>query len=264
MNNTKKRINNKKKTKRQKFIHKNRLIGGVGGDSSLYNRGANEIMNQIKKEHNINLNLGNLPFFKTTKFVAEGLLLKGIEHIGTIFNINFSDSADVSKKLQQIKIALADPRNKEKIREIFSEAAKVGVIALEAADPFIQPLVNKSIKVGSEALSKIGESAVKIGLNTAEEIPILGVVIGIIRSLSNAGEAFFAVTNAASEMLTISSDSLNGAKQNYERLMKEKTQGLNRINQSVNTFQQPFNKPNLLSMSNKLPGFRGGFRRLIF
>jgi hypothetical protein len=228
--------NNKSKT--------NRLL--LGGKLSKVNNANtyDSVMDEVKKERNTSFNLGNLPIFKKTTDLAEGLVLKGIEHIGKMFDINLSESDDVSDKLNKIKIALADPKNKEKIREIFSEAVVLGAIAVEAASPFIQPLVSKTIEVGSDAVAKIGKSVVKIGLNTAEEIPILGVIIAIIRSLSNAGEAFLATTNAASQIVTASSDSINAATKNFDTLMKEKMQGLNRINGSLNEFQNPIKMKN--------------------
>jgi hypothetical protein len=239
-----------RKTKRANKNHKyprykNRLIGGY---SSLSNdNNANEIMNEVKKERKFNIaSLGNFPMFKKTGELVEGLTLKGVERLASLLGINLSDSRSVNEKLGQIKLALSDPKNKEKIKEIVSEAAKVGAVAVEAASPFIQPLVNKTIAVGTESMSKIGESAVKIALNTAEEIPVAGVVIGTVRSLSNAGEAMAAASSAASEVVTASSDTINAATKNFERLMKEKMNSVNRINDSLNKFQQPFNgQPNM-------------------
>jgi len=219
--------------------YKNRLTGGnvLSNDNS-----ASQIMNEVKNERKFNIDsLGNFPLFKKTGELAEGLTLKGVERVGSLMGINLSDSRSINEKLDQIKLALSDPKNKEKIKEILGEAAKVGAVAVEAARPFIQPLVNKSIAVGTEAMSKIGESAVKIGLNTAEEIPVAGVVIGTVRSLSNVGEALAAATSAASAVVTASSDTINAATKNFERLMKEKINSVNRINESVNKFKQPFN-----------------------
>ena len=231
--NYKQKYNKNNKSKTNKLLFGGKL--SKVNDANTYD----SVMDEVKKERNIGFNLGNLPIFKKTTDLAEGLLLKGIEHIGKMFDINLSESDDVSDKLNKIKIALADPKNKEKIREIFSEAVVLGTIAVEAASPFLQPLVNKTLEVGSDAVTKIGKSLVKIGLNTVEEIPILGVVISIIRSLSNAGEAFLATTNAASQIVTASSDSINAATKNFDRLMKEKMQGLNRINGSLSEFQRP-------------------------
>jgi hypothetical protein len=234
------KMTNKKYNKNHRYTrYKNRLMGG----NSLSNdNNANQIMNEVKKERKFDIpSLGNIPIFKKTGELAEGLTLKGVERMGTLLGINLSDSRSVNEKLDQIKLALSDPKNKEKIKEVVGEAAKLGSVAVEAASPFIQPLVNKSIAVGTEAISKIGESAVKIALNTATEIPIAGIVVGTVRSLSNAGEALAAASSAASEVVTASSDTINAATKNFERLMKEKMNSVNRINESVNKFQQPFN-----------------------
>ena len=270
MTTSKKRMNNKKKTrknnynkrktKRNKFIRKTRLIGG--DESSINDRNANEIMNEVKKERELNFNLGDLPVLKKSRELVEGLAIKGIEHIGLLLGVDLSNSQDINEKLEKIRIAFADPKNKEKVREIVSEAAEVGNVALEAALPFIKPLVDKTVDVGREALSKLGESAVKIGLNTAEEIPGVGVVLGTVRSLSDAGEAMVAASNAASEVVTTTSDSINAATKNFERLMKEKMQGLNRINDSVSKFQKPFTRDQLMSLApNQIQNLRGGSRR---
>jgi hypothetical protein len=248
---------NNKKTKCHKHryykYYKNRLIGG----NDLSNdKTANEIMNEVKNERKLKFpSLGNLSTFKTDNFpvlkktreLVEGLTVKGVDHLAILLGVDFSNSQSISNKLEQIKAAINDPKNKEKVREIVNEAAQVGAVAIEAAEPFIKPLVDKTTELSNEALSKIGESAVKIGLNTVEEIPGVGVVLGTVRSLSDAGEAFLAASNAANEVITTTSDSINAATKNFERLMKEKMNGLNRINDSVNKFQQPFD------MSKKIP-----------
>jgi hypothetical protein len=247
---------NNKKTKCHKYRHyKNRL---VGGNDLSNDKTANEIMNEVKNERKMKFaSLGNLststfktdnfPILKKTTDLLEGLTIKGLDHLAILLGVDFSNSQSISNKLEQIKAAINDPKNKEKVREIVNEAAQVGAVAIEAAEPFIKPLVDKTTELGNEALSKIGESAVKIGLNTAEEIPGVGVVLGTVRSLSDAGEAFLAASNAANEVITTTSDSINAATKNFERLMKEKMDGLNRINDSVNKFQQPFD------MSKKIP-----------
>jgi len=236
------KMTNKKYNKNHKYTrYKNKNILN-GGDSLSNNNNASQIMNEVKKERKFNIaSLGNIPMFKKTSELAEGLTIKGIEHLGILLGVDLSNSQSINEKLVQIKIALADPKNKEKIKEIVSEAAKVGAVAIEAASPFIKPLVDKTVEIGGDALTKMSEAAVKIGLNTAEEIPGVGVVIGTVRSLSNAGEAFAAATNAASEVVTTTSDSINAATKNFERLMKEKMNSVNRINDSLNKFQQPFN-----------------------
>ena len=229
---------------------------------------SNEIMDEVKSKHD--LSLGNSILVQKASLLAEGIAIKTIEAIGNLLGIDLSDTQDISGNLDRIKAALANPENREKIREIIGQLSEILAVALEAASPFIQPLIDKTFDVGANALSKMGESAVKIGLNTAEEIPGVGVLIGTIRSLSNALEAFLSTANAGEEIITTASDSVNAAFQNFNKLTKEKEASLNRIQNSVNNFQMPqYNMPQLNTQYKmpqfpsstpqmKIPSYRGG------
>jgi hypothetical protein len=254
-NKTKKNFHKRFKKRHSKKITFKLYVGG-DDENNKQNKEepinqSTEIMDEVKKEREFNL--GDSEILDKTSELAEGVAVKSIEGVGNLLGVDLSNPENTGEKLEEIKTALSDPKNKEKVKEIISEAADVGAVAIEAASPFITPLVEKSIDVGSNALSKMGESAVKIGLNTAEEIPGVGVLIGTMRSLSNAGEAVMAATNAAGEVVTASSDSINAATKNFERLMKEKQNSLNRINESVNKFTSPLNisqSPQLENLSN--------------
>jgi len=269
-------------TKKYRDHSRNKKLS-IGGADLSNDQTASEIMNEVKNERKFNINnfsmpLANVPILKKTRELAEGLIIKGVDEIGLLLGVDLYSSQSIGDKLEEIKMVLADPKNKEKLKEIVSEAAKVGSVAIEAATPFIEPLLDKTVKLGRDAMTKISESAVKIGMNTAEEIPGVGVVIGTVRSLSDAGEAVLAASNAATEVITTTSDSINAATKNFERLMKEKMDGLNRISDSVNKFQQPFNRvkqmqipkmtnpmtniPNpMKNMTTPMPKISGGTRR---
>ena len=171
----------------------------------------------------LDLGLGDSEILKTTGELAEGVTVNTLEGIGELAGVDLSDPQLVEK-------------NKEKIVQMGKNAAEVGVIALEAAEPFAKPLIDKTVEAGGEALSKMGEAGVKVLLNTAEEIPGVGVVLGTVRSLSNIGEAAISSINAGSEVITTASDSLNAATKNFERLIKEKDEIANRTQDSVQQF----------------------------
>ena len=254
-----------KNTKKYGGYNNNNNNNNVVNQSTMPNEKSDsaEIMDEVKKEREFNL--AESPIVEKTGELAEGVAVKSIEGVGNLLGVDLSDTKNTGEKLDEIKTALSNPENKEKIREIVGEAAEVGSVAIESASPFIQPLVDKSIEVGSNALSKMGESAVKIGLNTAEEIPGVGVLIGSVRSLSNAGEAFLAASNAAAEIVTASSDSINATTKNFQEKMnkirKEKESSINRINSSLKNFQQPFNGQRLLQPQMQPQNLTGGKTR---
>jgi hypothetical protein len=268
-NKSKKRVSYKK-TKRRRYNPTMKLLGGYINNSINNNvdndMAPNEVLDEVKKEREFNL--ANSPILQKTGELAEGIAVKTIENIGLLLGIDLSNPQDINGNLDKIKLALADPETREKIKSIIGEISEILAIALEAAGPFIEPLMNKTFEMGTDALSQMGEAAVKIGLNTAEEIPGVGVLIGTIRSLSSAMEAFLAAANAGDEVITSSSDSINAALRNFKRLMKEKEYSLNRINNSVNNFQNNFQVPyNKYQIGNqlgnqfqapKIPVYRGG------
>lgn len=258
-NKTKKR--QYKKMKKRKY---NSTFKYMGGNLNNNTETSNELLNEVKKEHEFNLSAS--PILQKTSELAQGIALKTVENIGMLLGIDLSNPQDINGNLDKIKIALSDPETKEKIRAIIGQISEILGVAIEAASPFIEPLMNKTFEVGTEALSKMGESGVKIALNTAEEIPGVGVLIGTIRSLSNAMEAFLAGVNAGDEVITSSSDSINAAVRNFKQIMKDKQNSLNRISNSVNDFQLPYNQYQLNNQSQPMMQsqnqiYRGGKMR---
>lgn len=247
-NKTKKRLY--KKHKKRKYNSTIKYVGGIGNLNNSTET-SNELLNEVKKEHE--LNISTAPILQKMSELAEGVALKTIENIGMLLGVDLSNPQDVNGNLDKIKLALSNPETKEKIRSIVGQMSEILVVALEAASPFIEPLMNKTFEVGTDALSQMGESGVKIALNTAEEIPGVGVLIGTIRSLSSAMEAFLAGVNAGDEVITSSSDSINAAVRNFKQIMNDKQNSLNRINNSVNNFQNNFQLPyNKYQLGNQL------------
>lgn len=158
-----------------------------------------------------------------------------------MLGIDLSNSQTTSESLDKIKDALSNPANREKIKEIVGRLNDILLVALEAASPFIKKLIAKAFDEGGEAFSKFSEAAVKVALNTAEEIPGVGVLIGTIRTLSTAAEAALSGANSMNEFFTSAFDSANATVRNFKQIMKDKKDSLNRINTSVNNFQMPYN-----------------------
>ena len=168
--------------------------------------------------------------------VAREATATTLEGMGELAGVDLENPSEVGDKLDSINQSLTNPENRKKMEEIARNAAEVGAIALEAAEPFTKPLIDQTVEAGGHALSQMGEAGVKVLLNTAEEIPGVGVVLGTVRSLSNIGEAILSSINAGAEVITSSSDSLNAAVKNFDRLIQEKGDVLERTKQSIVDF----------------------------
>jgi hypothetical protein len=150
--------------------------------------------------------------------------------------IDVTNPQQATQALAAINHTLTDPQAVQQMKQTIATAAESGKEMLQAAEPLIDPLVDKTIEEGQKAASKIGEAAIKIGLNTAEEIPGVGVLIGTVRSLSNAGEALTAAADAAAEITHTAADTVEGTAQNWKRLQAEKAAAIARTQASMRQF----------------------------
>jgi hypothetical protein len=255
-NKTKKwRKNNKKRQTKKKYGGKSTDAVPKAEDTKPEvdnTERTDAIMAKIKDDHKISFpslvpemprtpdaDLGDSNFLEKTGQLAEGVTVNAIENTGALLGVDLSNPKETSEKLDDMKENMTSPENVEKMTEIVGEAAKVGAVALGAAEPFTDPLLKKSGEILEKSGSIIGKAGVNILLNTAEEIPGVGVVIGTVRSLSKIGEAGLAVVDATSEVVTTSSDSVNATTKNFNDLMQEKGDVLKRTDDSVKEFEEP-------------------------
>jgi ABC-type transporter Mla subunit MlaD len=180
--------------------------------------------------------------------LSEGLAIKTIDNTAEILGIDLNNSENFKEKLEDIKNVLGDPKNKELMKDVVSNFAEVGVVALEAAKPFTNDLIEEISDKLKVVGNEFGETGVKVALNTLEEIPGYGIIIGTVRSASNIGEAILASTNATAEVVTKTSDTINASLQNFDNLLKEKGDLIDRTTESINKFSE-----NMKSMPSSIP-----------
>ena len=176
---------------------------------------------------------------KQSTELVDGVAVNSVEKAGEMVGVDLSNPEETQEKLDEIKSALNDPKTQEKVKEIMGSAAELGGVAIEASKPFLDPLIETVTEKSGEVLSKAGETGVKVLLNTAEEIPGVGVVLGTIRTVSNIGEAIAATANASSEVVTTTSDTINAATKNFEQIMKEKENVVNRTRETISKYEDP-------------------------
>lgn len=259
-----KRIRTKKN---RRYRKKNRTfkIGGADADATAV---ADELKKKIEDEHSLSnllpdFGLGDSKVMDKVVDLSEGVALKTIDNTANILGVDLNNSEKFNEKLEDIKNVLDNPENKELIKDIAGEVSEIGVVALDAAKPFVNELITEvSDKLGVIG-NEFGETGVKVALNTLEEIPGAGVVIGTIRSASNIGEAILASSNATAEVVTKASDTLNASLQNFDNLLKEKGDVLARTTDSINKFSE-----NMKSMPSSInapkinaPAVVGGSRK---
>jgi hypothetical protein len=205
--------------------------------------GADDLKKTIEDQHSLSnflpdFNLGDSKIMGKIVELSEGLAMKTINSTAAVLDVDLNDSAEFKEKLEDIKNVLNDPRNKELMKEVIANFAQVGIVALDAAKPFINDLITEIFDKLKVVGNEFGETGVKVALNTLEEIPGYGIIIGTIRSASNIGEAILASSNATAEVVTKTSDTINASLQNFDNLLKEKGDLIDRTTESINKFSE--------------------------
>jgi len=152
---------------------------------------------------------------------ANNVASAAITGASNLLGVNLASKDSVNNALEkEIKI-LSDPETKEHIQEVIGEGAQVLATGLEAAQPAINQLVETTSEAVEKSAEKIGNAGINIALNTLEEVPMLGVLVGTIRSFDKAISAGQSVVNAGSEIITAESDAVNQITQNIAEATKK-------------------------------------------
>jgi len=131
------------------------------------------------------------------------------------------ETVDIAKDiLKKVDDELKDPEFVKEIADVTKEVSETASIILEASDPAINKMIDKTSEIATNAASKVGESAISIALNTAEAVPGVGAVIGLVRDIDKATIAGEAIVEAGLETVETVSDAIKetqeSVKENFE------------------------------------------------
>lgn len=161
------------------------------------------------------------PAVNLVSSTANNVASAAITGASSLLGVNLASKDSVNNALEkEIKI-LSDPETKEHIQEVVGEGAEILATSLEAAQPAINQMLETTTEAVEKSAEKIGNAGINIALNTLEEIPMLGVLVGTIRSVDKAIAAGQSVVNAGSEIVTASGDAVNQVTHNIEDATKK-------------------------------------------
>lgn len=161
------------------------------------------------------------PAVNLVSTTANNVASAAISGASDLLGVNLASKDSVNNALEKEIKVLSDPETKEHIQEVIGEGAQVLATGLEAAQPAINQLVETTTEAVEKSAEKIGNAGINIALNTLEEIPMLGVLVGTIRSVDKAIAAGQSVVNAGSEIVTAESDAINQITQNISDATKK-------------------------------------------
>jgi hypothetical protein len=142
---------------------------------------------------------------------AEQAAIYALEKLSSFLGTDLTNKDSVNEKLDEIKQIVSDPEIRQKL-----------MLIAVAAKPALQKFTEEIVEAVTKSADKIGQGAVKVILNTLEEIPGVGVLIGTARSADTIAQTFQSVGNTFAEVTMSASDAINETKQNMVNIMNTK------------------------------------------
>jgi hypothetical protein len=189
----------------------------------------------------------------TASNIASGVLNKA-NQVGAIIVDELNkkiESSDVKGTISQaigntVEIAkdiaeeanekLNDPELVQEMAELTKRASETAATLVEAADPAINKVIDQTSEIGEKMLSKVGDSAVNIALNTAEAVPGAGAAIGLLRDVDKMATAAEAVVEAGANTVTTIADGIAETEKALKEKMQEVQTIADRTQEGVNKF----------------------------
>jgi len=261
------KFNRKKQTKYKHSYHKiKNQTGGIKLFNTNPNPNPNPNPNQlIPSSNNINRytnpnknNVYNSYKNTTSPLESNNLIQRAYQNPDFFAKIAEVVKKGLSNVVQNMSNYVGiDPTNPNNFKDMLiaakntlentsnlQELAVIGSLVLEAATPFIQPLIDKIIFYGESAAEKIGKAIINVILNTMEEIPIYGILVGTIRTLNTIAVTIlssintsFLINQRIKEALEFTLNEFESLKRGYMiELQKQKAKSMNRIEDSIKKF----------------------------
>ena len=146
-------------------------------------------------------------------------------------------TVDIAKDvLEKTSEKLEDPQFQEDLKIAASNIADKASIVLDAADKPLNKLVDKSMEIGEKLGEKMASSAVKIGLDTAGMIPVVGEIVEGVRVVDDIAKAGFAVADAGAQTIKMSADTVTETLNAIQEKINQTENVLDRTTGSVTDF----------------------------
>ena len=194
--------------------------------------------------------------------------------VGASLNEAATETAQVGVNLlENFNKSLSTPELKEQTKLGFDTAAQYADIVVKSMDKPINNAVDELNEAGTKAASGAITGAIKVGANAMSAVPYLGAVISMGKIVNDVSKAAGDVSEAASDATSTVSKIVEETSKNIDKGLdeldeKEKTStfkpdetfkklnkdGLNvsnRVNKSIDQFENPINSAPVLSGGKK-------------
>ena len=199
-------------------INHSGLLGILEQAANIFKMGANIVVNKGTKMLNLDLSQLNDS--------SSSLSNDEIKQI-------------LKKKIDQLNQLLEDPELQNQLTELARTIGEKGGVIIEAASPPIKRALFKLIEIATSGGIRLGQSMIKLILDLAGTIPVMGEVIEGIRVLDDIVKAFQATQVAYLEAYISNMDTITETIRRYKELFNKSTSQIIPQSSTENKTEQP-------------------------
>jgi len=231
-----------------------------GGDVNNIEK-AEQILQNVQQQSNkfnipsidnVTNSITNSRIARLTDRLIDVIVARIITSLGDIIGVDFSDKNDVMSKLDLIKQKVTDPDTVQKLTDDISDYGQVGILVLEALQPFLASLNEIVVTQISNTIQQLAYSSLDVAETTILQIPIVGTAYAAISGISNVLNMGLSVVNTGAEITKATSDTANATIQNFYSLLDQKRALLERTDLTLKGFET--NKIQLPNQKNVIKG----------
>jgi hypothetical protein len=123
--------------------------------------------------------------------------------------INLTDERALKEKIAAVNRSLADPQVQAELQTLTTRLGEKARVVIKAAEPAIIEFLNSSGSVMQKTLPKLIDDMTAIALNTAQAVPGLGILIGLLRDIDRGISAAQSASAAAADVTTAASKAIS-------------------------------------------------------
>jgi hypothetical protein len=144
------------------------------------------------------------------------------EHLAKKIGIDLLRPEKAAHQIAEVNKTLDNPAVQQQLKEGVGAYSKVAAATLDSTKPVMDEVIDIYANTAQEIGDEMGETAVKVGLNTIQSIPGVGAAVGVARDAGNIADAIY----NTSQINSISNTLIGQALETSDSALKEKLQAI--------------------------------------
>ena len=132
-----------------------------------------------------------------------------IHLLGDFFGVNV-ENKEPDQLIDEFNARLRDPEMQLKLLQMIQGLVQV-------VSPALKEAINEAIQIFGDMLAKMGQQAIKVGVDVAETAPIVGEVIAGVKAVFDIARAFIAGTSAMANTATVGFNTASKIKEGLDK-----------------------------------------------